>query len=239
MSVDHESGIENVGWGFVNVWAVRGEGGVALIDAHYPGHEERLLRRLERRGLADDVKVLVITHAHSDHLGSAAALAAALQVPVWIGAADVATAASGRHGDGEIPATGSRGRLLAFVAKPTFPPLTEVVAIEGEATLSAFGVDARVWTVGGHTPGSLVVRTADGALFVGDLIRSSLTGHRDPELHFFHEEPLRAHAALAEVVTADVAAVYPGHGGPLPTRRTLRWLERRRPKVDERWTDPR
>jgi hydroxyacylglutathione hydrolase len=231
----------NVGWGFVNVWALRGSGGVALIDAHYPGHEDRILRRLEHRGIdADDVTVVVVTHAHSDHLGSAAALAVALDVPVWIGAADTAVAASGHHPEGNVPATGSRGRLLSFMAKPTFPPVTVgVVGVAGEQSLAPLGIDARVWTVGGHTPGSLVVETADRALFVGDLLRSSLTAHRDPELHLFHDDPLGAHAALATVVTPGVAAVYPGHGGPMPTPRVARWLERRRPKVDERWTDPR
>lgn len=231
--------ITNVGWGFVNVWALRSGSAVVLVDCQYPGHGGRILRRLERRGLSPDaVTGIVITHAHSDHLGSAAEVAGRLGVPVWIGAPDVAVARSGHHA-GHPPATGSRGKLLGFVAKEEFPPLSELVEIDGERSLAVLGVPGRVWTVGGHTPGSLVLELPDRSLFVGDLIRSSLTAHRNPELHFFHDDPLRAHAALAEVVAADTAAVYPGHGGPLPTRRVLRWLERRRPKVDRRWTDPR
>lgn len=236
--MDVDPDIVNVGWGFVNVWALSGPGGIVLVDAHYPGHGERIVRRLERRDLDPQrVTGIVVTHAHSDHLGSAQELAGLLHVPVWIGAADEAVAHRGSHPPGKIPATGSRGALLRFVAKPEFPALAEVVAIDGERSLAELGVDARVWTVGGHSAGSLVLRTSDRALFVGDLVRSSMTGHRDPELHFFHDDPLRAHAALAEVVSADTAAVYPGHGGPMPTKRVLRWLERRRPRIDRRWAD--
>ncbi|MFT5680472.1 MAG: hydroxyacylglutathione hydrolase [Myxococcota bacterium] len=209
---------------FTNVYAIVGDEGVVLVDAHYPDRAEWILKSLEKQGLsASNVRLLVLTHGHSDHAGSAAIFQAA-GIPVAVGAADAAMTEAGDHGE-PIP-TGLRGRILQPTLDPNFPAFTPDVLLEDVLDLSAYGIAGRVEIVGGHSGGSAAVVLDDGRIFVGDLIRGRFICRKRPTLHFFHESIDTAHASLTELLDAGAVEVLPGHGGPLSVKRTRRWLER-------------
>src|SRR5690242_2038144 len=59
----------------VNAHLIRSEAGCILVDAGIPGSEHKIARVLHRHGLTfRDIKLIVVTHAHTDHAGSAARL---------------------------------------------------------------------------------------------------------------------------------------------------------------------
>jgi glyoxylase-like metal-dependent hydrolase (beta-lactamase superfamily II) len=71
----------------VNAWALAAEDGIVLIDTGY--HEEGALEELERTlALIDrrleDVRLVVCTHAHSDHYGLAAPIVARAGCELWM-----------------------------------------------------------------------------------------------------------------------------------------------------------
>ncbi|MDT5407787.1 MAG: hypothetical protein QOG14_7, partial [Mycobacterium sp.] len=58
--------------GAVNWTLVADDSGVMLIDAGYPGDRDDVLASLRQLGYqAEDVRAILLTHAHIDHLGSA------------------------------------------------------------------------------------------------------------------------------------------------------------------------
>ena len=60
-----------------NAWAIRAGDGVVLVDTgmHEPGSMEDLERALDQVGLSiEQVRLVVATHAHSDHWGQAATI---------------------------------------------------------------------------------------------------------------------------------------------------------------------
>src|ERR1700712_2745224 len=62
-------------FGMVNAHLILSEAGCILIDAGIPGSERKIGKVLAQRGLTfRDIKLIVVTHAHTDHAGSAAAL---------------------------------------------------------------------------------------------------------------------------------------------------------------------
>ncbi len=76
-----------VGVPHVNAWAVAGRDGVVLFDTgiHQPGSLAQLERALGDAGFAiDDVRLVVITHAHADHWGEAAPIRARTGCEVWM-----------------------------------------------------------------------------------------------------------------------------------------------------------
>ncbi len=49
--------------------------GTILVDSGYPGSEDTILEKLKGiGGSPEDIRLIVLTHGHADHAGSAAAL---------------------------------------------------------------------------------------------------------------------------------------------------------------------
>lgn len=218
-----------IGWGFTSVYALEGPAGVVIVDTHNPGRGRRIVRRLEAAGIDPErVTLILLTHAHPDHAGSAAELRELLDAPVAVGVGDVERLRSGRSG--RLPVTGRRGRLIAPFVKRRFPGLSPDVVVDGELELSAYGVDATARVAGGHTAGSLVVDLGDGTVLTGDLIRAHIGRRHTPTLHFFHDDGVEAHRNLAAVVAdPGVDTLLPAHGEALAANDVRDWLSERAP----------
>jgi glyoxylase-like metal-dependent hydrolase (beta-lactamase superfamily II) len=70
-----------------NAWALAAEGGVVLVDTgmHQPGSLAHLERALAMCNLSlEDVRLLVCTHAHSDHYGQAASIVERSGCELWM-----------------------------------------------------------------------------------------------------------------------------------------------------------
>jgi glyoxylase-like metal-dependent hydrolase (beta-lactamase superfamily II) len=70
-----------------NAWAVSADDGVVLFDTgmHQPGSLAQLERALAMCGLSlEDVRLLVCTHAHSDHYGQAAPIVERAGCELWM-----------------------------------------------------------------------------------------------------------------------------------------------------------
>jgi glyoxylase-like metal-dependent hydrolase (beta-lactamase superfamily II) len=71
----------------VNAWALQAGDGIILVDTgmHHRAAMADLERALDRTGhRLEDVRLIVITHAHVDHCGQAAPIAARAGCEVWI-----------------------------------------------------------------------------------------------------------------------------------------------------------
>ena len=80
----------------VNWTLVTDGAGVLLIDAGFPGHRDDVVSSVRRLGFGmDDVRGVLLTHAHIDHFGAAISLAERDGVPVYAHADEVGHARRG------------------------------------------------------------------------------------------------------------------------------------------------
>jgi glyoxylase-like metal-dependent hydrolase (beta-lactamase superfamily II) len=83
-------GVHRVEDAYTNWYLVEGDGGMTVVDAGVPSSWQSFqdaLRQLGRR--PDDVKAVVLTHGHFDHIGFAERARRELGVPVWVHEHDV------------------------------------------------------------------------------------------------------------------------------------------------------
>ena len=67
--------IQSVGVCWVSAWAIRTSDGVVLIDTLHEPHVDRLVANLGKAGInLADIKYVLMTHGHFDHVGGAAKL---------------------------------------------------------------------------------------------------------------------------------------------------------------------
>ena len=216
-------GIHRLGPGLVNVYLVEDAGAITIVDAGMPGDWSDLLNELAAMGRSlDDVRALVLTHGHSDHIGFAER---ARRERGWTPRIHELDAALAR---GEVPNPAKGGGpikplpLLRFILLGLRrgglrPPKIQEVATYGDgATLDVPG-SPRVIHLPGHTPGSAALHIATrDALLVGDALStvSVANGSTGPMVAPFTADPAAAIASLGRLDGVEARWVLPGHGQP-------------------------
>ena len=205
----------------INAYLVEDAGAVMIIDAGVPGYYDDIPRELAAMGrTVADVRALVLTHGHSDHIGFAERLRRERKVPVSVHEADAALA----RGEVPNPAKGygpiKFAPLIGFLWFAALhgglrtPQLTEVSTFGDGATLDVPG-SPRVILIPGHTPGSAALHVASlDALFVGDALATYAvtTGQRGPQIAPFTADRQQALASLGRLEDITARYVLPGHG---------------------------
>lgn len=152
---------------FVYVYLIYGERHVWLIDAGVAGTEERLWEYLGQTGRSpDEVAGLLLTHAHPDHVGAAAAIHARTGCDVAVHPAERAWVEDVDRQARERPVPGFSALVGGSVPVTTL--LEDGATLELEA-----GLTVRVIHTPGHSPGSVsLLLQPDSALFTGDVVLS-------------------------------------------------------------------
>jgi glyoxylase-like metal-dependent hydrolase (beta-lactamase superfamily II) len=206
----------------VNAYLVEDAGEVTIIDAAMPGFYDDIPRELAAMGRAiEDVRAVVLTHGHSDHLGFAERVRTERNVPVWIHEVDAGLARA--ETDPNNPMGRIRlGPMLGFLwlglrNGGLRRPVVKVVSTYGDgATLDVPG-SPQVTLVPGHTEGSAALWVAGrDALFVGDAFATySVTdGQSGPRIAPFTADRAQAMSSLARIADSPAGVVLPGHGQP-------------------------
>lgn len=206
----------------VNSYLLEESGEVTVIDCGAPGLWPLVPSELAAMGRSlDDVRAIVLTHGHSDHVGYAERARRERGWRVLVHEADEALAKAQvpnpAKGGGMRPAPMAsflwwalrRGLLRV-------PALTEVATYGDGATLDVPGAP-RVVLVPGHTPGSAALHVpSHDALFVGDAMATYAvtTGRRGPRIAPFSADREQALASLVRIEALDARLVLPGHGEP-------------------------
>ncbi|WP_251091613.1 MBL fold metallo-hydrolase [Streptomyces sp. Caat 7-52] len=198
-----------------------------LVDAGTPGSGLRITEQVAAHGVnPEDVRLVVVTHGHIDHFGSAAELHRLTGAPIAAHTADLGPYRTGRAREPYLP-TGPMGRLMARNPKlhEKAEPFEPDILLRGERGLADFGLDARIIPTPGHTAGSVSVLTDDGDLVAGDLIANSFMGliKGRPANPPFHDDPLANLGSLRAMLALKPTRLHVGHGTPLDPVRADRW----------------
>lgn len=215
-------GIRRIGSTKVNVYLIEDAAGVTVIDAGLPGYWTDLVTELSDIGRSlDDVRAVVLTHAHDDHIGFAERARRERGVPIRVHADD-----AGRARGEAVPKNEGGGSIrpwpvitfLAFGIRRGYigtQHIGEVETFDDRAMLDVPG-SPRVIHVPGHTAGSVAFHLPDrSTLLVGDafITLNVVNGATGPQLFpNFTLDNAQALASLDRFDGIEAEHVLPGHG---------------------------
>ncbi len=204
--------------GVNNCYLIQGEG-VIMIDGGPPKQAKGFIKAIDRLPLKpEDIQLIVITHGHWDHIGSARAIkeltgakiAMHRQEKDWL--------------ENSLkplpPGVTTWGRIFGGLMS-LFMPLVhipaanvDVVLADEGLSLTEYGIPGRVIYTPGHTRGSVSVLLETGAAFVGDTAMNDLPLRLSPGLPIFAEDLPAVKESWKLLLDRGAKTVYPGHGKP-------------------------
>jgi glyoxylase-like metal-dependent hydrolase (beta-lactamase superfamily II) len=220
----------------VNAYAIAAGSGVVLVDTgmHEPGSMAQLERALDQAGLRlDHVKLVVCTHAHSDHYGLAGPIVDATGCELWMhpnhGHMTRAAEDPARAFERRIEVARQSGVPIAALDRYREQNKGQGVGIE-RAVLPdrdllpgvEIDTDLGLWQVHetpGHAPSHVVLHQPDRRLLLsGDHVLGRASLYFD---YGYTPDPVGEYmASLEKVRGLDVDLILAGHGRPardLPT----------------------
>ena len=218
-------GVHRLGSRLFNYYLVEEGEALTLVDAGLPGLRPSLDETLAALGRSlGDIRAVVLTHAHGDHIGIAEAVRAEAGVPVHVHAKDEELARTGRKPKREgslVPYLrhgAAWGLILGFIRNGRSPKIGEVTTF-GEGDVLDVPGRPRVIHAPGHTNGHCAYHFEQhGALFVGDLLCTwnPLTGRLGPQImpRPFNVSSAESLDSLGRIEQLEARALLPGHGDP-------------------------
>ncbi len=201
--------IEGLGMG--RAYVLIGDG-LTIVDSSMPKQGRKILEYIGRLGRRpDEIRRVIVTHHHVDHVGSAPELVEATGAELYVHEADVPFVRGERVQEPSLPAP---LRRIAKRLGPKPPVVPDVHHVLRDGDRIDVGGTLRVIHVPGHTMGSIALLWEDeSVLFTGDalshLLRISLP------VGVFTEDMELAKRSAAKLAALQFETACFGHGPPI------------------------
>ena len=220
-------GVHRLGNELVNCYLLEEGNELTLVDGGFPAFRHQLDAYLQSRGRSvNDITAVILTHAHSDHVGMVESVRHDAAATVHVHAKDANMATTGKSHPRE-------GTIVPYLRHPALyrlflvagrsggartPDIEDVTTFDGAVDLDVPG-RPRVIPTPGHSPGHVAFHLPEhGVLIAGDALctYNPLTGKRGPQLmpKAFAADALQMRKSLEAIERVDATLTLFGHGEP-------------------------
>jgi glyoxylase-like metal-dependent hydrolase (beta-lactamase superfamily II) len=219
--------------GYVNAFMLAEEDGLTLIDAGLKGNDRRIARAVRQIGRKpEDLRDILITHHHADHVGALAALIEKSGAKAWVHPLDAPIVAGEERRPPANPSS-IAGRILGPLIErlpQNNPPPAKPTAEVNDGDIVPVGGGVKVIATPGHTMGhvSYLVEGHGGILFAGDAA-AHMFGRLGKPIGMFTENMAMAKDSIRKLAALEFETACFGHGSVVKGRANLefrRYVER-------------
>lgn len=204
--------------GFDHAYIIQDQGTI-MIDGGSPKQAKAFSKAMEEISInPEEIQLIVITHGHWDHIGSAKEIK------------EITGAKIAMHGREREwlekslkpmpPGVTLWGQIFGRIIKMFLPfihiPSTQVDLVLDDEGLSLFkyGIEGKIINTPGHSSGSVSVLLETGDVFAGDLAMNKFPLRLSPGLPIFAEDLSKLKESWRLLLDQGAKTVYPAHGEP-------------------------
>jgi hydroxyacylglutathione hydrolase len=212
--------VHTIPLGIDNCYLLEGKRHV-FIDGGAPNQSRAFVKGMSALGIdPSNIGLIILTHAHWDHIGSVHALVELTGAKLAVHAGERAIVERGLKT--MPPGVTLWGAIfgailrvfLPFIAIP--PSHVDIEIGDDGLSLEPYGIPGRAVFTPGHSPGSVSIVLDTGKAFVGDLAMNGLPLTPGPDLPIFAEHIGMVKQSWNKLLKIGVTTVFPAHGKPFP-----------------------
>jgi glyoxylase-like metal-dependent hydrolase (beta-lactamase superfamily II) len=215
--------------GLVHCYIIQDEGTI-MIDGGSPKMADKFTKALqELRIKPEETQLIIITHGHWDHIGSAKEIKeiTGAKIAMHQRDKDCLEKSLKRVPPGITPWGIMFSTMALMFTSFIHIPATKVDVVLGDEGLSLaeYGIPGKVLHTPGHSSGSVSVALETGDIFVGDLAMNKFPLRLTPGLPILAEDWSKLKESWELILEHGAKTIYPAHGDPFPAdiiRKVLR-----------------
>lgn len=188
---------------------------IIMVDSGMPNKLRLFKKHLSRHNIDPArIKLIVLTHSHFDHCGSARDIRELTGARIAIHRSERECVEQNRV---IIPkGVNFKGKItqpLIFTFKVPFPKFTPDILLDDTPyPLTEYGIDGYILHTPGHTIGSLSVVLDSGEAFVGCMAHNGFPFRHRPGLPIYAQDINTIKENWKVLIDKGVTYIYPGHG---------------------------
>lgn len=200
--------IETIKCGTVNCYLIKGKQKSVLVDTAIYKYRNYIYQKVKY----SNVSLIILTHAHIDHIGCAKFLSDRLNVPIAMSYDDYKLSKDNTiH---KIYADSLAGNILkfftAFTLKTKIESFNPTVFLTDNQSLEDYGIDAKIVNLKGHTKGSIGIIVDSRDFIVGDALMNMF--YITPSLIYENKKAMLN--SVNRIKSSNMKTIYTGHGKP-------------------------
>lgn len=209
--------IEHIPCGNGNCYIISNGKNAILVDTCREKYREQILDACKPY----DMKLLLLTHGHIDHIQNAAFLAKEFKIPIAMSKEDAAL--TGNNMEQSLEAKNLLGKIVLAASIKSFreeaiPAFQPTIFFSEGDTLDEYGISAKILAVPGHTNGSIAVDVREKDLLVGDALMNMFY----PTVSMlYHDREAMLKSAERIGILGD-RTIHFGHGKPVGNRKWVK-----------------